>query len=226
MKEFKYGILFIEDDEEIRKNYVSTLKDYYKDVYESSSGVVAYQIYLDKKPDILIADIEIFDMSGLELIKKIRENDHSTRVIMLTSYSDVETLLKATELKLTKYLVKPVRRKELIEALNLAIDEINNFSTTSNEILILKNNFFWNIKESELCYENRVIKLTKRERKILSIIFKNNQKITTYEEILYEIWNENNEKTLHSLKTMMSNIKNKLSHNIIENEYGIGYRVN
>lgn len=225
MEKLPYSILFIEDEEEIRKNYVSALRNYYENIYESGSGIEAYKIYLDKKPNILIVDIIIFDMSGLELIKKIRESDHSTRVIMLTSYSDIGILLEATELKLTKYLIKPIKRQELKEAINLAIEEILNFDTTSNTILNLKNNFTWSIKDKKLYCENRVIKLTKRESEILAIIFQNSKNITTYEEILYEIWQENSQKSLKSLKTMMTNIRNKLSHNIIENVYGIGYRV-
>ncbi len=221
----KYSILFIEDDEYVRENYVNTLKNYYKEVYETGNGDDAYQIYLDKKPDILIVDIEIFGISGLELIKKIRENDHSTRVIMLTSYSDVETLLQSSELKLTKYLVKPIGRRELIESLNLAIEEIHKFSVNSNEIIILNNCFSWNSKLNELYYENKIINLTKKEREILKIIFKNSKNTTTYEEILYAIWDEDSPKTLKILKTMMSNIRSKLAKDIILNDYGIGYKV-
>jgi len=122
---YPYKILFVEDEEATRKNYVTYLKMLFSEVYEAKDGEIAYQLYKEKKPDILILDVNIPKLNGLELLEKIRENDYTTKAIMFTAHSDQNFLLQAVSLQLTKYLVKPVSRQELKEALDLAISELN-----------------------------------------------------------------------------------------------------
>ncbi|MGB5793051.1 response regulator transcription factor [Poseidonibacter sp.] len=122
---YPYKILFVEDEEATRKNYVTYLKMLFSEVYEAKDGEIAYQLYKEKKPDILILDVNIPKLNGLELLEKIRENDYTTKAIMCTAHSDQNFLLQAVSLQLTKYLVKPVSRQELKEALDLAISELN-----------------------------------------------------------------------------------------------------
>jgi len=138
MEQFNYTILLVEDEIEIRHNFVLYLKHFFKAVYEASNGNEAYSIYKDKKPDIMIIDINLPSMNGLELLSKIRQNDHTTRALMLTAHAHSEYLMKATELKLTKYLLKPISRAELKEALELTIGELQRFTTISNEITHFK----------------------------------------------------------------------------------------
>ena len=110
---YPYKILFVEDDQVIRENYVTYLKMFFSEVFEAEDGEKAYELYKLKKPDIMIIDINIPKLNGLDLLERIRENDYSTKAIMLTAHSDKSFLLKAVGLKLTRYLVKPVSRKDL-----------------------------------------------------------------------------------------------------------------
>ena len=128
---YPYKILFVEDEKAIRENYITYLKTFFAEVFEAEDGVKAYELYKLKKPDIMIVDINIPKLNGLELLERIRENDYTTKAIMLTAHTDKSFLLKATTLKLTKYLVKPVNRKDLKDALELVIDELLNFDIQS-----------------------------------------------------------------------------------------------
>ncbi len=139
--QYNYKILFIEDDNDIRKNYVEVLKSTFKDVYEAKDGLEAYDVYTEKKPDIMIIDVDLPKMNGLDFLKKVRQEDLSTKAILFTSYCDKETLLKASILKLTQYLIKPVSRKDLKDAIQLAIKEIENFNISSKKILELKDGY-------------------------------------------------------------------------------------
>ena len=102
----EYDILFIEDEEAIRANYVKYLQRHFRNVYEAQDGEEAYEIYKKKKPHILVVDINIPKLNGIELLKKIREDDHTTKALMLTSHTDTNYLLDAASLQLTKYLIK------------------------------------------------------------------------------------------------------------------------
>jgi len=121
---YPFKILFVEDEKAIRDNYIQYLKIFFSEVYEAEDGDKAYQIYNEKKPDIIILDINIPKLNGLDLLKKIRENDYITKVIMLTAHTDKKFLLDASSLQLTRYLVKPVSRKNLKEALEHSIEEL------------------------------------------------------------------------------------------------------
>ena len=220
-------VLFIEDDSEIRKNYVDSLKLVFKHVYEAEDGMQAYELYLEKKPNILIIDINLPKMNGLEFLKKVRNNDMNTKAIMLTSHSDKDILLKAATLKLTEYLVKPVSRGELKSALISAVDEILKFNITSNKMLHLKENFSWNYENKELYHYDTIVNLTKKEKDILAIIFINsiNKTTTLYGDLLYNLWDEYTEATLKSLKTFVFSLRKKLPKDTIVNEYGTGYKL-
>jgi len=137
------SVLYVEDEDQIRKKYVQYLKRFCTQIYEASDGEEAYTIYKDKRPDIILADINLPKLSGLNLVSKIRENDHNTKAIILTAHSDVEYLLRATNLKLTRYLVKPVSRTDLKDALQTAIDELSNFQVFSKKLTHLRENCHW-----------------------------------------------------------------------------------
>ena len=223
----KYSILFIEDDIVALENYTLALKDSFENVYQAKDGLSAYEIYKEKKPDIMIIDVDIPKLNGLELLKKIRKTDQNTKAILFTSHSDTKTMLEASSLKLSQYLIKPVVRKELFHALELAIEEIQSFSIISNKIINLKNDFYWDINKIKLFHKKDEILLTKTEKKILSIIFNigHNNGIVTYDDIIDKIWDYDNEGSLVSLKTFISSLRKKLPENTILNEYGVGYRL-
>ncbi len=159
-KKIPYSILFVDDEEEIRKNYVNYLARYYENVYEAKDGVEAYEVYLAKKPKILILDINMPKMNGLELLQKIREKDHTVKCLMLTAHTDEEYLLKATQLKLTDYLQKPIKRATLKDALSKVLYEIENYEVVSKKRLDLGSGYIWDFKESTLFLNSNEVILT------------------------------------------------------------------
>jgi DNA-binding response OmpR family regulator len=225
MEQYKYSVLFIEDEEDIRKNYVAYLKRYFSNVYEVGNAKDAYKVYKDKKPSILIVDINLPGESGIDFLKKVREHDHTTKAIMLTAMSDVETLLEVSDLKLSKYLVKPISRNELQEALEFAIDEIQNFTVYANDIVILKESFTWDKKAKKLFQNNIEQALTKKEVALLNLLCNNlNQTIQT-EDIIFELWYDVDMSKLGSLKTIIKKLRKKLPEHTIKNVFGIGYTI-
>ncbi len=226
MSELKnnYTILFVEDEKEIRQNYVIYLKKYFKDVFEASDGVMAYEIYKSKKPNIMIVDINLPKLNGLEFLKKVRELDHTTKAIMLTAHADVNYLLEATSLKLTKYLIKPISRSDLKDALNLAITELDKYDVSSKKILFLKDGYSWNYKAQELKGQYNIA-LTDKERQLLQLFFSNINIIYSYDDIIISIWNDYEGDKISALKTIIKNLRKKLPKDTIKNIFGVGYKI-
>ena len=169
---YPYSILLVDDENIERQNYVNFLKPKFEEVFESSDGIDAYDVYLKKSPDIIITDIKMPLMNGIEFISKVRENDHNTKVIFMTSYCTDEYLLKSTSLKLSKYLVKPISRVAFKEALDVVLDEISKYKTISNKYILLSDNFAYKSSSQELYQNNRLIKTTKKEKELLDFFLK------------------------------------------------------
>ena len=219
------SILFVEDERGIRKSYIESLDERFCTVYEASDGEEAYRIYQSKRPSIIVADINMPKLNGLELVHKIREQDYTTRIIMLTAYSDVKYLLEAVGLQLTKYLVKPISRKELADALSMAIDEFSKYEITPKKLLTLKDKFYWDLKTYELFNDGKLIILTKMERTVLIYLLNNVNKICKYDEIMYAVWPDVFDDRLSALKTIVKNLRRKLPEDTIQNVFNEGYKV-
>lgn len=224
-EKYNYSVLFIEDEEELRKNYVMFLKMYFETVYEASDGEEAYQIYKDKKPNILIVDINIPKLNGLDLLKKIRESDHSTKAIVLTAHKDKDFLLKATSLKLTEYLVKPISRKALQISLDKVMSELKNFTTFSIKNKIFSDGYLWNYDSEVLSCHGTTIILTHKEQMLFSLFMNNLNTVLSIETILYHVWSDNPEIHFTTLRTLLKNLRRKLPKEMIMNVHGLGYKV-
>jgi DNA-binding response OmpR family regulator len=224
-EKIKYSILYIEDDKALRENYVAYLKRFYETVYEAANAEDAYEIYKKEKPDILVIDIQLPGQSGLEFLKEIRKFDHSTKAIMLTAMSDVTTLVSASELKLTKYLLKPISRDELKETLEMAVREMINYTTYPNRIVYIQDTLYWDQDKEKLINEGKEIFLTRKERELLALLFFNLNNIVKSEDIIYELWYDYDNTKIASLKTLVKTLRKKLPENCIKNVFGIGYRI-
>ncbi len=220
-----YDLLYIEDEDEVRRNYTEYLERFFRNVYEAASAQEALLIYKKKKPSIIIIDINLGEKSGIEFLQEIRKSDHTTKAIMLTANSDVSTLLSASELKLTKYLVKPVSRSELKEALSLAIDEIQNFTTLANKIIPLKDSFYWDNENKKLLQQDKEHFLTKKEIELLSFLFSNISRTFSADDIIYELWYDSDNSKQSALKTLIKDLRKKLPTGTIKNIFGVGYTI-
>ena len=223
---YPYKILFVEDEQAIRENYVTYLKMLFSEVYEAENGEKAYELYKLKKPDIMIIDINIPKLNGLDLLEKIRENDYSTKAIILTAYIDKFFLLKAVELKLTKYLVKPVTRKDLKEAIDLTINELLRFNVISIQKINLPDEYSWNFELKELKHHNMIVELTNKEKILLGLLFSHKNRVFTYDEISEYVWGCDESITLNGLKNIVKRLRKKLPEDTILNIFNEGYKIN
>ena len=221
-----YKILFVEDEQAIRENYIIYLKMLFSEVYEAKDGEEAYEFYKSKKPDIMIVDINIPKLNGIELLKKIREEDYMTKAILLTAHTDKAFLLEAASLKLTKYLVKPVSRKDLKEALNLAINELLKYNISPLQKIELAQKYSWDLQLKELKYYDKVIELTNKERILLDLLFSHKNRIFTYDEIFEFVWGYEESININGLKNIIKRLRKKLPENTILNIFNEGYKIN
>jgi len=218
-------VLYAEDEKELREVMSDILSLEIDDLYLADNGEKAYELYKSKKPDIIISDINMPVMNGIEFIKKVRQRDHSTRVIMLTAHSELPYLLDSTELKLTKYLLKPVTGDALYEAIDMACSELQNFKVTNIEKLSLDEEYSWDFKEKSLFCHKEEVHLTPKEKSVLALLFTNLNTTITYDMLIDEVWENSDIYGVDSIKTMIKNLRRKLPKDTIKNVYGTGFKV-
>jgi two-component system, OmpR family, response regulator VanR len=224
LPQLPFKVLYVEDEKETRENYVIYLKTFFSEVYEAEDGENGYQLYKEKNPHIMIIDINLPKMNGLELLKKIREKDHTTKAIMLTAHTDKQFLLDAAVLKLTKYLVKPVSRKDLKGALKTTIDELENYKITSVKKISINADCYWDVVQKEFICLGKAVELTAKEKKLLELLLSQENKLFTYDEIFDYFWQEDSF-TLNSLKNLVKRLRKKIPYDCINNVFNEGYKI-
>lgn len=218
-------LLYAEDELETRENYGRYLKRYFKEVYIVSNGKEALDAYKQYKPNIMLLDINMPILNGLELTKQIREEDNLTRVIILTAHLEQDKLLFAAELNLTKYLPKPISRMELKKALNEATKQFKQLNN-ENEYLYFKNGLKWNKSSKILFFENNEIKLTKHETLLIELLTSKKDKVFSSDEIALYLWDDIIDLEHSSkLKDIIKRLRKKLPKDTIENIYAAGYKI-
>lgn len=217
----KIKVLYVEDDDIARENGVEYCENYFENIYEASDALSALKLYEQIKPDIIITDIQMPKLNGLEFIKRVRQKDKKTQVIVLSAYSHKDYLFAAIELQLVKYLIKPVKEREFEEALNLCIESIEN--DTSN-LLILSQNTTFDIYNKILLTNNEIVKLRAKELDLLTLLLKNRNRYVTYEEIESFVW-QDSAMSKDALKTVIKNLKSKIPKDLISNLSGTGYKI-
>jgi DNA-binding response OmpR family regulator len=131
--------------------------------------------------------------------------------------------IRAIELKLIKYLVKPINEKDFDEAINLCITTINDENNLSN-IIKISNDTIFDTYNKTLVKNGELIKLRTKELDLLCLLIKNKTRFVTYVEIENKIWIDS-VMTKDALKTVIKNLKSKLPQNTISNLSGTGYKI-
>ena len=160
-------------------------------------------------------------LNGLEFVKKIRQKDKKTQIIIITAFCDRDYLLKAIELQLVKYLVKPVKEKEFEEALFLCV---NSLQEDNSNIIKLDDNSYFDTFNKNLVIKNEIIKLRTKEILFLELLIKNKNRYVSYEEIENYVWSDS-VMTKDALKTLVKNLKTKIPKDLIMNLTNSGYKI-
>ncbi len=120
----KVKLLYVEDGKALRKTIASWLEKYVGELYLAADGREGLELYREVKPHVVITDIEMPLMDGLEMAAAIREDDRHIPIILTTAYEKIEYLRRAIEIGIDKYVDKPIDPEKLIEAIAGAADII------------------------------------------------------------------------------------------------------
>jgi DNA-binding response OmpR family regulator len=161
-------------------------------------------------------------MDGLTLASQIRKANRSIPIVMITAFTDTDKLLKATELNLTKYLVKPVEPLAFKEALAKIAKTL---ILRDEKYFHLKEGYIWDKETQELRSKEKIIPLLQKEKVLLSLLISKYRECVNFTDIMALVWEDDfdAEISVESVKFQVTKLRKKLPKESIKNVYGKGY---
>lgn len=211
-------ILIVEDEKRLAQLLKEAISDYFFSVVIAKDGNEGFKKFKIFKPDIIITDIMMPLCDGLDMTIKIKELDSVIPIIILSAHSDKEKLLKAIDVGISKYFIKPFDPEDLIEYINKIAPNLH-----KQKQVQLKDNFIFDNNSTSLYKDNRLIPLTKREKEFLYLLIKNKNTIVSNQYIKEMLWNE--EVNDERLRTFIKRLRLKTSKSIVENISAQGYLI-
>jgi DNA-binding response OmpR family regulator len=215
----KYKVLYVEDEEGVRKNLSEILSLVFENVLVAKDGKEAYELFELHNLDLIITDIKMPELTGIELVKKIREKNSEVQIIIISAYTEVEYMLEAIELSLVRYIIKPVTETKLLSAL----EKFLLLREDDKKIELQDGWIYDNLEKTITSDKNVVYDLTKKEAKLLDMLLKK-KNVLSYEEIEVNLWDDEY-MSLNALRLMIKNFRKKLPANALKNIQGYGYKL-
>jgi DNA-binding response OmpR family regulator len=199
-------ILYVEDEDKLSLLTEEAIADNFYKFYTAKNGVEGFELFKKHKPDIVITDIMMPKMNGLEMAEEIKEKNPKTPIIVLSAYSDKEKLLKAIDVSITKYFIKPFDPDELLEYISNLAEKMNPIRREK-----LRDGFVFEYNTSSLYKNNKLVKLTKRETTFLNLLLENKNKLVIFDIIKERLWKDEENVSDERLRTFIKRLREKTS---------------
>jgi two-component system KDP operon response regulator KdpE len=221
-------ILVVDDEKAIRRTLRASLASRGHTVLEAASGEDALEKSVSGHVDIIILDLGLPDIDGIDVIRDIRKRA-KTPIIILSVRDDISDKVAALDAGADDYLAKPFSMTELLARLKAVM---RRFLPPDQGEIYRAGTLSIDVAKHQVTVGDRVVSLTPTEYDVLKLLVLNAGRIVTHRQMLEEIWNkpEDMEGVLHLLRVTISNLRGKIEPDpdrpaYILTEPGIGYRL-
>ena len=219
-------ILIIEDEPQIRKVIRSNFTDQGIKVLESYLGEEGIRIHASDPVELIILDIGLPDISGIEVARRIREWS-AVPIIILSASGQERDKIDALDAGADDYLTKPFSMAELQARIRAVTRRLG--SSGVEQTFYKFGNIEVDVQSYKVIRAGIEVHLTPKEFAFLLILLKNINKIVTQKFIINSLWGANHEKDTHYLRIIMKNLRSKLEEDptrprFLITELGVGYR--
>ena len=213
-------VLLVEDDSDSKKIMHDVLSDNFEKVFTAQNGDEGLKKFKKYNPNMVITDAFMPISDGLDMTRYIKEISKDTPIIVLSAHSEKETLLKAIDVGVDKYLIKPIMADDLLKTIeNVAKSKIE----TANIIQVASGYSFNKIKRV-LIRDGVEISLTKKELAFISLLIKRLGTLVLHDEIKSVVW-VGESVTEAAIRTFVKRVRDKVGNKFIKNVPGLGYKI-
>ncbi len=224
-------ILVVEDDDAIRNLITTTLETHDYRFLTAPTGAAAILEAVSHNPEVVLLDLGLPDMDGVEVIKKIRSWS-KVPIIVISARSEDTDKIDALDAGADDYLTKPFSVEELLARLRVTFRRLNDALSGEQPQGAAFTNGDLTIDYAAGCayLENQELHLTPIEYKLLCLLAKNAGKVLTHTYITREIWGSSWDNDVGSLRVFMATLRKKIETGANPSQYiqthiGVGYRM-
>jgi len=227
------SVLVAEDHEQTRLGLEEILIDLFKEVNTFPNGEDAYISYLEHSKtnpyDLIITDIQMPNMDGVTLTKKIKEKYPEQQIIVLSAYTDKEYLLDLINTGISHFITKPFEYEKFLQTLKYVSQKItkrtDSHLETDDNILLLGDTLQWDKTKQLLKYNRKSIELSRNELFLMAILAENGEKITTTQSLIERFYLSGIDISEGGIRNLVLRIRKKLPEDVIGTVYGMGYKL-
>lgn len=223
-------ILLVDDETQITRTLKRSLAAHRYDVRAAADGESALDLFSDWSPDLVITDLSMPEMSGIELCRKLRETSN-VPIIVLSVKGEEKTKVEALDAGADDYVTKPFGIEELLARIRATLRRAPIGETAHIEIQLSAGDFVVDTETHRALVRGAEIHLTPKEFDLLVYLMKNPGKVLTHRTILAAIWGANFTEQPEYLRVFLGNLRKKIEPNpaaprYILTEPWVGYRFN
>ncbi|WP_347987013.1 response regulator [Methylomonas sp. AM2-LC] len=229
MSKIEPVIIVIEDDPAIRRFLRTGLNSHGFVIFTAETGKQGIIETGVRKPDLVILDLGLPDMEGVEVIKAIREWS-TIPIIVLSARSSEQHKIDALDAGADDYLTKPFGIGELLARIRVAIRHSLRSSEQVTGDIFTNENLKVDLINRLVSLDNQEVHLTPIQYRLLTVLVKHAGKVLTHKQILKEVWGPSYQENAHYLRIYMSQLRQKLEEDptqpkLLLTESGVGYRL-
>jgi two-component system KDP operon response regulator KdpE len=226
MNEIGFRVLVVDDERAIRRYLHAALNAHGYIIYEAVNGQEALSTAATERPDLIILDLGLPDIDGVEVTRQIREWSQ-VPIIILSVREQERDKVAALDAGADDYLTKPFSTGELMARIRVALRRSTQTGTepvfTSGELIV-------NLSRRLVMVKDQEISLTPTEYDLLRVLIQHPGKVLTHRQLLQKVWGNAYEAETHLLRVNMSNLRRKIEPDptrprFIITEPGVGYRL-
>ena len=222
-------ILLAEDDLNLGVLLLDYLEGEGFDVKLCKDGELALKAFNTQQFQLCLLDVMLPKAHGFSIAKEIRNKDKNIPIIFITARSLKEDKLKGYDLGADDYITKPFDEEELLWKIKAVIRRAPTTSTERAPELIKAGKFILDTTNQSLTIEGKTRRITEKEVEILKYLFNNSNKLIKREDLLKDLWGENDYFLGRSLDVFITKIRKYLKEDpdmSIENVFGVGFILN
>ena len=222
-------ILVVEDEKPVRNFLCASIKSQEYKVLSADDGTSAISLTASHNPDLILLDLGLPDIDGIEVIKRVREFS-TTPILVLSARGEELDKVSALDQGADDYLIKPFGTPELLARIRAGLRRtmlLKSNAEQGNAIYTISS-LTVDLEKHLVLVDNDEIHVTPTEFKLLAVMVRHPGKVLTHSFLLKEVWGNNSD--TQSLRVYMANLRRKLEQDpanprIIRTEVGVGYRI-
>jgi DNA-binding response OmpR family regulator len=219
-------ILIVEDEKKITESLKKGLEELHYEVSAAYDGRIGEKLFEQQSFDLVILDINLPGINGLELCKRIRQKNKSVPILMLTTFGSVEDKLEGFDAGADDYMVKPFSFAELMARVRVLLKR-NAQETLPQGNLLSIADLEMNLATKQVTRDGKTIMLTAKEFQLLEYLLRNKKRVVSRGDIGERVWNIDFDTNTNTIEVYINYLRKKIDRDftvkLIHTQIGFGY---